>query len=38
MTTDKKISGMGEYDVVIIDSGTSGQTAVFNLNEKGSLR
>ena len=26
---------MGTYDVVVIGSGTSGQTAAFDLNEKG---
>ena len=35
MTASKEVSGMDAYDVVIVGSGTSGQTAAFDLNEKG---
>jgi glutathione reductase (NADPH) len=34
-TNKKEISGMDAYDVIIVGSGTSGQTAAFDLNEKG---
>jgi glutathione reductase (NADPH) len=34
-TISKEVSGMDKYDVVIVGSGTGGQTAAFDLNEKG---
>jgi hypothetical protein len=30
----KELSRLGTYDVVVVVSGTSGQTAAFDLNEK----
>jgi len=34
MTICKELSKLGKYDVVIVGSETSGQTAAFDLNEK----